>query len=150
MLQNHTFVHTLWLVQRIIFPLVLIYIIKQEHKKLRKLVPSKWWRIGQMNKKLKGKLIVFPCTLFMSFGCCFLWMRDFLMYFNIIICGVPPPYAAIKVLENTIHRRRHAIQLWILLCRLYTLLACLRRTNPKLYWSNWVKKTGGVIWDCVE
>ena len=31
-LQNHTFVHTLWLVQRIIFPLVLIYIIKQNTK----------------------------------------------------------------------------------------------------------------------
>ena len=41
-LQNHTFVHTLWLFQRIIFPLVLIYIIKKKHKKLRKLVPSKW------------------------------------------------------------------------------------------------------------
>ena len=42
----------------------------------------------------------YSCTLFMSFGRCFLCVRDFLMYFNIIICGVPPPYAAIKVLEK--------------------------------------------------
>ena len=47
----------------------------------------------------KGNSLFF-CSVFMSFSCCFLCMRDFLMYFNIIICGVPPPYAAIKVLEK--------------------------------------------------
>ena len=41
-------------------------------------------------------LVLFLCHLVVVFLC----MRDFLMYFNIIICGVPPPYAAIKVLEK--------------------------------------------------
>ena len=71
-LQNHTFVHTLWLVQRIIFPLVLIYIIKQKYKKNEE-ISSKQMVKNWANEQKVGREThcFYTCTLFMSFGRCF-------------------------------------------------------------------------------
>ena len=63
------------------------------------------------------------------------FVLDFLMYFNIIIRGVPPPLLHNHSRNSRVHVRRHAISLYIRNC-VCNILACLGRANPKLCWSN--------------
>ena len=53
--------------------------------------------LSNITKNKERKLIVFPFGFYVILA---FFVSDFLMYFNIIICGVPPPYAAITELRK--------------------------------------------------
>ena len=91
--------------------------------------------LSNITKNKERKLIVFPFGFYVIFT---FFVLDFLMYFNIIICGVPPP--CVLQSQNTIQVRAttfHAIKLYIIKTEC-VILACAQeeRSNPKLCWSN--------------
>ena len=91
--------------------------------------------LSNISKKQRKETHCFPFGFYVILA---FFVLDFLMYFNIIICGVPPP--CVLQSQNTIQVRAttfHAIKLYIIKTEC-VILACAQeeRSNPKLCWSN--------------